>query len=123
MSPRKYESGKRQAAAEETRRRVLAAARDLLAGPGVTIISPPDDNQRLDPTGVITYQAVGQADGFKCSLDGGGFRSPVYGSSPQPTNIPRTTHVRRSMRPAYISASRTASRIRRIPWPRADPPG
>ncbi|MFI0453889.1 TetR/AcrR family transcriptional regulator [Actinomadura sp. 6N118] len=64
MSPRRYESTKRQAAAEETRRRMLAAARGLLAGASAPQISVDAVAKAADVSRQSVYNAFGSKSGL-----------------------------------------------------------
>jgi AcrR family transcriptional regulator len=64
MSPRKYESGKRRAAAEETRHRILTAARGLLAGASATQISVDAVAKAADVSRQTIYNTFGSKSGM-----------------------------------------------------------
>lgn len=64
MSPRKYDSGKRQAAAEETRTRILDAARGLLAGPTPTAVSVDAVAKAADVSRQTVYNTFGSKSGL-----------------------------------------------------------
>jgi AcrR family transcriptional regulator len=64
MSPRKYESDKRKAAAEETRHRMLTAARTLLAGASVTQISIDAVAKAADVSRQTVYNTFGSKSGL-----------------------------------------------------------
>ncbi|MCP2343746.1 TetR/AcrR family transcriptional regulator [Actinomadura rupiterrae] len=64
MSPRPYRSDRRTAAAEETRRRVLAAAREHLSGPAVTRVSVDAVAKAADVSRQTVYNAFGSKSGL-----------------------------------------------------------
>ncbi|MDI2132836.1 TetR/AcrR family transcriptional regulator [Yinghuangia seranimata] len=64
MSPRKYESERRAAAVGETRQRVLAAARGLLAGPAATPISVDAVARAADVSRQTVYNLFGSKAGL-----------------------------------------------------------
>ncbi|WP_331770347.1 TetR/AcrR family transcriptional regulator (plasmid) [Embleya sp. NBC_00888] len=64
MSPRVYKSDKRQAAAEDTRLRILAAARSLLAAPKPTQISVDAIAKAADVSRQTIYNAFGSKSGL-----------------------------------------------------------
>ncbi|MEU0940610.1 TetR/AcrR family transcriptional regulator [Embleya sp. NPDC005971] len=64
MSPRVYKSDKRQSAAEETRQRILAAARALLAAPKPTQISVDAIAKAADVSRQTIYNAFGGKSGL-----------------------------------------------------------
>ncbi|MFC5182960.1 TetR/AcrR family transcriptional regulator [Actinomadura harenae] len=63
MSPRPYRSDRRAAGAEETRRRVLSAAREHLAGDGVTRVSVDAVAKAADVSRQTVYNAFGSKTG------------------------------------------------------------
>ncbi|MEO3888632.1 TetR/AcrR family transcriptional regulator [Nonomuraea sp. B5E05] len=64
MSPRTYRSARRQAAAEETRRRALAAARELLAGDAFTKITVDTVAKAADVSRQTIYNVFGAKSGL-----------------------------------------------------------
>ncbi|MYS84998.1 TetR/AcrR family transcriptional regulator [Embleya scabrispora] len=64
MSPRVYKSDKRQSAAEDTRQRILAAARALLAAPKPTQISVDAIAKAADVSRQTIYNAFGSKSGL-----------------------------------------------------------
>ncbi|MFC4911218.1 TetR/AcrR family transcriptional regulator [Actinomadura gamaensis] len=64
MSPRPYRSDRRAAAAEETRRRVLAAAREHLSGTGMTRLSVDAVAKAADVSRQTVYNAFGSKSGL-----------------------------------------------------------
>ncbi|RFU40688.1 TetR/AcrR family transcriptional regulator [Actinomadura logoneensis] len=64
MSPRPYRSDRRTAAAEETRRRVLAAAREHLSGPAATRVSVDAVAKAADVSRQTVYNAFGSKSGL-----------------------------------------------------------
>ncbi|WP_188316853.1 TetR/AcrR family transcriptional regulator [Solihabitans fulvus] len=64
MSPRAYQSDKRQAAAEETRERILGAARRILAGKGVVQVTIDSVAREADVSRQTVYNAFGSKSGL-----------------------------------------------------------
>ncbi|MFE9105593.1 TetR/AcrR family transcriptional regulator [Actinomadura geliboluensis] len=64
MSPREYRSDKRRAAAEETRRRILDAARALLAGDATPRLSVDAVAKAADVSRQSVYNAFGSKSGL-----------------------------------------------------------
>ncbi|MEV5574167.1 TetR/AcrR family transcriptional regulator [Spirillospora sp. NPDC052269] len=64
MSPRPYRSDRRAAAADETRRRVLSAAREHLAGEGVTRVSMDAVAKAADVSRQTVYNVFGSKTGL-----------------------------------------------------------
>lgn len=64
MSPRPYRSDRRAAGAEETRRRVLSAAREHLSGTGVTRVSVDSVAKAADVSRQTVYNAFGSKSGL-----------------------------------------------------------
>ncbi|WP_240137841.1 TetR/AcrR family transcriptional regulator [Streptomyces sp. MUM 178J] len=64
MSPRPYHSGKRQAAADETRQRILAAARTLLSGASAHQVSVDAVAKAADVSRQTVYNAFGSKSGL-----------------------------------------------------------
>ncbi len=64
MSPRGYQSEKRQAAADETRRRILETARRVLAGRGVPQLTIDSVAAQADVSRQTVYNAFGSKSGL-----------------------------------------------------------
>jgi AcrR family transcriptional regulator len=64
VSPREYQSAKRQAAAEETRRRILETARRVMAGRGVPQLTIDSVAAQADVSRQTVYNAFGSKSGL-----------------------------------------------------------
>ena len=68
MSPRTYQSDRRQAATNETKARILEAARSLLSGPGGATLTIDDVAEKADVARMTVYHQFGSKPGLIAAL-------------------------------------------------------